>query len=152
MTPIRSDRSWSFDVGPDQLWDAIASTHAYERWWPWLRRFDAARGLEPGETWRCEVSPPLPYVVRFGLHLDHVEPAREVRARVTGDIVGSARLSVDGAEAAGSTARLRSSLRPANPLLRSFGAVARPLVVWGHDWVLDTGLRQFVTRALEPTS
>lgn len=148
MTPIRSDRTWTFDVGPDELWEAIAATDSYDRWWPWLREFDGAGGLSAGESWRCEVSPPLPYVVRFDLHLDHVEPAREVLARVTGDIVGSAHLTVGGAPA-GSTARLRSSLRPANPLLRSFGTVARPLVVWGHDWVLDTGLRQFVSRALE---
>jgi hypothetical protein len=40
-----------------------------------------------------------------------------------------------------------SALRQANPLLRGFGMVARPLVEYGHDWILDEGRRQFVERA-----
>jgi len=67
---------------------------------------------------------------------------------VSGDVRGSARLTVQSNDGGGSRARLRSDLAPANPVLRSFGLVARPVVEWGHDWVLDQGLRQFVGRAL----
>jgi hypothetical protein len=117
---------------------------AYRRWWPWLREFDYGQGFAPGSVWRCIVAPPLPYVVRFDITLDEVEPARRVVSRVDGDIVGSAVLTLI-TEADGSTqARLRSSLLPAHPALRTFGSVARPLVGWGHDWVLDQGRAQFI--------
>ena len=33
-------------------------------------------------------------------------------------------------------------------MLRTFAAVARPVVRFGHDWVLDTGVQQFRSRAL----
>jgi hypothetical protein len=144
--PFRSDRSWRFDLGPDELWERIAGVEHYADWWPWLRSFDPSGGLAPGARWRCEVSPPLPYIVRFTVHIRRVErvPAgRRVHAIVDGDVRGEADLQVEP-DGPGAAARLRSALEPANPLLRSVGRVARPAVEWGHDWVLDEGRRQFV--------
>ena len=143
-----SDRAWEFDVGTDALWDRLSTVDDYGHWWPWLRSFDPTGGFAVGARWRCEVAPPLPYVVRFTVHLDHIDDGREAAATVSGDVRGSARLTVQASDAGGSQARLRSELAPANPVLRSFGLVARPVVEWGHDWVLDQGLRQFVGRAL----
>jgi Polyketide cyclase / dehydrase and lipid transport len=145
-----SDRGWDFDVATDALWERLSRVDDYGAWWPWLRDFDPVGGFAPGARWRCEVAPPLPYVVRFTVHLDHIEEGRSATARVSGDVRGRASLTVDGSAGGGSRARLRSELAPANPVLRSFGMVARPVVEWGHDWVLDQGLRQFVGRALDP--
>ena len=143
---IRSDRRHSFAISPDELWDAMGRLDAYRAWWPWLRRFDAAT-LAPGTTWSAVVQPPLPYRLRFDLHLGEVEPPRVVTADVTGDIAGSARLEIspvgDGCEL-----HLLSELRPTNPLLRAVARMAAPVARFGHDWVLDTGLRQFQDRAL----
>jgi hypothetical protein len=95
------------------------------------------------------VQPPLPYALRFRIVLDEVVPAQWASARVDGDIVGDARLSlaatVDGCEA-----RLISNLAPSHQVLRAIARVARPVARFGHDWVLDTGLRQFRSRALDP--
>jgi hypothetical protein len=146
--PFRSDRAWRFDVDGDALWERIAAVEEYRAWWPWLRTFDPGDGLVPDSRWDCEVSPPLPYRVRFVIHIDHLDPGRLVESTVSGDIVGWARLSIERG-ARGSRARLVSSLRPANPLLRGFGVMARPLIERGHDWILDEGRRQFVERALE---
>lgn len=145
-TVFYSDRAWDFGNDPDELWDRVAEVDSYESWWPWLRRFDGRGGLAEGSEWNCVVAPPLPYRVRFRLHLDRVAPGSEVHALVSGDIGGEALLTVVG-NGNGSTARLRSELYPANPLLRRAGAVARPLIEWGHDWVLDEGCKQFVRRA-----
>jgi hypothetical protein len=145
--PFRSDRSWRFDVTSDVLWQHICDTDSYRTWWPWLRRFDPADGLAAATTWRCEVSPPLPYVVRFRVHHDVVDPARLVASTVSGDIGGTARLTIEP-DGDGCTARLVSHLAPTNPILRTFGTVARPVVERGHDWVLDVGRRQFVERAM----
>lgn len=153
--PFTSDRRWTFDLEPDELWAAIERTDDYRRWWPWLRRFDA-KGLVGGDRWYCLVQPPLPYQVRFFIDLDRVEPGRLAEATVTGDIRGTARLTVEPVEPVepdghSCEARLVSSLEPAHPFFRALGVVARPMIMWGHDWVLDQGLRQFSRRALDVT-
>ncbi len=144
---FNSDRSWNFAIGPDELWDRFAAVDSYESWWPWLHRFDTSGGLAVGSAWLCEVSPPLPYRVRFRLRFDRVTPASVAHVQVSGDIGGEALLTVVGNDG-GSIARLQSELYPMNPLLRSAGAFARPLIEWGHDWVLDEGCKQFVRRAI----
>ncbi len=145
VRPFRSDRRWTFDVEPEALWTQLVSTDQYTRWWPWLRRFDGIE-LADGARWRCEVAPPLPYVVRFTIAFDAVEPPHSAVTMIDGDIKGWARLDLLGGPGRTTRARLQSSLRPANPVLVGFGLVARPLVAWGHDWVLDEGRRQFVNR------
>lgn len=143
---FRSDRSWRFDVGVDRLWERLSATDEYRSWWPWLRSFRAPGGFEPDAEWTCAVAPPLPYVLRFTVRLDHVEPHRLVAASVDGDIGGTATLTIDGDDAT-SSARLVSSLHPRHPVLRGVGVVARPVIEHGHDWVLDQGRRQFTERA-----
>ena len=52
-------------------------------------------------------------------------------------------LEVDG----GCDVRLVSSLAPRNRVLKAVAKVARPMVRYGHDWVLNTGARQFASRS-----
>ncbi len=140
-----SDRRYRFAVVPDALWAAIAETSDYQRWWPWLTTFDAD-GLIAGAVWRCAVRPPLPYTMRFTISLDEVVAPSLVAATVHGDIAGTARVEV-AADGDGSAVRLRSSLAPSSPLFGIVAGIARPFVRRGHDWVLDTGARQFAGRA-----
>jgi uncharacterized protein YndB with AHSA1/START domain len=143
---VRSERRFQFDAAPPALWTALGSVDDYPRWWPWLRRFDA-RALAPGEEWRCTVKPPLPYVVRFTIRFDRVEAQRRIEATVRGDIEGPAQLLIEPS-GAGSAVTLTSSLRPTNTFLKAAAIVGRPLVRYGHDWVLDIGAGQFASRAL----
>ena len=145
---FHSDRSWHFGVPRDELWRRIVSTGEYKLWWPWLRTFESEGGLAANQRWTCVVAPPLPYTVRFHIHFDRVDPARLVESVVTGDIGGTARLTISD-DGAGSRAQLVSSLHPNNALLRGFGIVARPLVEHGHNWILDRGRQQFVERAFD---
>jgi uncharacterized protein YndB with AHSA1/START domain len=143
---LDSDRHYRFAVPPAALWSALAETADYRRWWPWLTAFEA-NGLVAGDVWRCAVRAPLPYTLRFAIDLDEVVPTTLVVARVSGDIEGTARLDVVP-HGEGCEVRLTSRLRPSG---RAFGLVARlarPIVRRGHDWVLDTGARQFVERAV----
>jgi hypothetical protein len=146
--PIRSERSWSYSGGSDELWDIVADVDRYREWWPWLRQFEADGGLHVGGRWRCEVAPPVPYTVRFTLAFTEVDPGVHIGARVSGDIAGTASLDVaDGHAADGSVScgvHLESSLAAVHPLLRALGIVAGPMTRWGHDWVLDRGWEQFV--------
>jgi hypothetical protein len=143
---VRSDRRHRFAVPAEALWDAVVRVQDYRSWWPWLGGLEAAAFAE-GERWGCLVRPPLPYVLRFDLVLEEVQPPRFVTATIEGDLVGHAGLDIlpdDG----GSELRLVSALSPANGALRLVARTMPMLVRFGHDWVLDTGVRQFRERAL----
>lgn len=132
----------------EDVWTLISGVSEYRRWWPWLRVFDAA-ALAEGEEWRCQVQPPVPYLVRFRVVIEQVEAPKLVRAEVHGDVVGHATLAL-GETAEGCSATLRSSLAPGNTALQLISRFAAPVARFGHDWVLDSGARQFITRAIEP--
>jgi uncharacterized protein YndB with AHSA1/START domain len=132
----------------EEVWSLISDVSTYRNWWPWLRVFDAD-ALAPGEEWRCEVQPPVPYQVRFHVQIEHVEEAALVRAKVLGDVIGQATLMLHDT-GTGCTATLDSSLAAGNTALRLVSRFAGPIARFGHDWVLDSGARQFVTRAVEP--
>jgi hypothetical protein len=148
---VVSDRRYHLAATPPNVWAALARTDQYRAWWPWLRALDA-RGLERGDEWQCTVRPPLPYVVRFSLLLREVEPLDHVTAQLTGDIRGTARIDLrpTGPAGASTELRLRAALEPARPLLGVLGRLAAPVARFGHDWVLDTGARQFAATALRP--
>jgi uncharacterized protein YndB with AHSA1/START domain len=131
-----------------EVWALISDVSHYRTWWPWLRVFEAA-ALAAGEEWRCEVQPPVPYPVRFRVEIEHIEAPRLVRADVSGDVVGDATLTLDDG-GTGCVATLRSSLAPGNTALKLVSRFAGPIARFGHDWVLDSGARQFIARAVEP--
>jgi uncharacterized protein YndB with AHSA1/START domain len=141
---IRSDRRWRFAAPPDAVWAAMADLAAFPGRWPWLDDFDGRR-LAPGEVWSCTVRAPVPWAVHFRLTVDEVEDARRVAATLEGDIEGTARLDLTASSPAGTATdvRLRAALAPDRGALQVAAALARPIVNFGHDWVLDTGARQF---------
>ena len=143
---VGSDRTYRFDRPSTEVWDAIARVEAYPSWWPWLRRFEHG-GLVPGARWTCTVVPPLPYVLRLEITISETLPPHRIEASVQGDVEGQAtvELSDDGD---GCEVRLRSALAPSRRPLRTVAALAPWLARFGHDWVLDTGARQFERRAL----
>jgi hypothetical protein len=145
---ITTERCYEFPHGREAIWALISDVDAYQEWWSWLRIFEA-QGLVTGDEWRCEVQPPLPYAVRFRVLIDHVIAPLEVRARVEGDVVGTATLTLEE-HPDGCVARLASSLAPGNKTLRLVSRLASPVARFGHDWVLDSGARQFVSRAMPP--
>jgi hypothetical protein len=148
IVQVRSDRWYDLPASRASVWAAFASTDRFRAWWPWLVEFDGD-GLTVGRRWACAVSPPLPYVVRFTLDLVEVAPHRSVTAEVRGDVVGDARLDIED-HPGGCRLHLVSDLAPGNAALQVIATAARPVVRRGHDWVLDTGARQFVDRALRP--
>ncbi len=143
---VRSDRRFHFDADPARFWSAIGSVEDYPRWWPWLRSFEA-KGMVQGDEWCCTVKPPLPYVVRFTIHLEEVDPES------AGPGPGERRHRRDRAarRRAGRGRVLRPAglaLQPTNAVLKVMATFGRPLARFGHDWVLDIGAGQFASRAL----
>jgi hypothetical protein len=160
---ITTVHRYPLPLGREEVWARIADVSSYRAWWPWLRSFEAV-ALAEGEEWRCEVQPPVPYPVRFRVAIEHIEVPSQVRARVLGDVIGHAVLTLEEAEAGsdghgggaetgtGCVATLRSSLAPGNTALQLVSRFAGPVARFGHDWVLNSGARQFVARAVEPVA
>jgi hypothetical protein len=153
---ITTQHRYAIPMAREHVWARIGDVGDYRAWWPWLRGFEAT-ALAPGAEWRCEVQPPLPYLVRFTVAIEHVEAPSVVRARVLGDVVGTATVTLEDAPAEGDDAggpgciaRLDSSLAPGNAALRLVSRFAAPVARFGHDWVLDSGARLFITRGLAP--
>lgn len=138
---MRTERSYEFPTNPDGFWSRIAVVDDYQRWWPWLRRFEGAT-LAVGETWQCSVQPPVPYSVDFAVHIDSITASSLVEVTITGDIVGRADLLILPS-ARGCRVALVSDLGPAKQTLRALSIAARPIVRFGHNWVLDMGAVQY---------
>jgi hypothetical protein len=128
------------------VWAAMADVSAYRRWWPWLRAFDA-RALATGEQWRCTVRAPVPYTVSFTIAFEDVVAEERARAHVSGDIVGTAELTLND-EGEECEAVVRSDLAPRSLFLRVLASTFPPVARYGHDWILTTGAQQFDERAL----
>ena len=138
---IHSDRRYAFAASCEELWSAFAQVDQYRDWWPWLSDFEG-NAIEPGQTWRCTVRPQLPYKVSFRVTILDVTPAQRIYAGIDGDIVGNAELILYS-RPEGCEARLVSHLAPDSLLLQSMALLAQPVVTMGHNWVLDSGARQF---------
>lgn len=138
---MRSDRTYEFPAEPDVIWARLDRVEDYRMWWPWLRHLEANQ-LKTGETWDCVIKPPVPWSIRVLVEITEAVPARLISARVTGDVAGEGQLDLQP-HAGGSELRIRSRLAPSSPVLRAAAYLAAPLSRFGHDWVLDTGSRQF---------
>jgi len=147
LRPFAFDRTFAFDVAPDELWQALTRTGDFRRWWPWLREF-SGDGLVPGGRSTCVVRAPVPYTLRFNVTVRDLAAGRLVDAVVDGDLAGPARLEVAPADGGGSTARLAWEVELRRPVLRTAARWGRPVMEWGHDWVVTTGVEQFLQRAL----
>jgi hypothetical protein len=139
--PIHSDRRFRFDAARPAVWQALGQVDRYQQWWPWLRSFDAD-GFAEGETWRCVVKPPLPYSVAFSITLISVVDQESATARLSGDIVGTAEITVSD-DREGCVLRLVSDLTAIGGPARLVDRFVPLVASAGHHWVLDQGIRQF---------
>lgn len=143
MKPTRFafDRAWDFPLPRTELWSQVSDTSSFSSWWPWLRAFEPVP-LEVGATTTCAIGPPLPYVLTIDLEVARVAEQESVDVVVGGDLRGPARLELaDAGE--GSRARLVWLLEVQRPMLRMAAVVGRPVLQWGHDWVVANGVDQF---------
>ena len=145
--PFRYDRRFPLSVTPAELWALLEQTERYPDWWSWLQSLDGG-GLRVGDAADCVVRAPLPYSLRFTVHVEEVVTASRVVTRVSGDLSGPARLEIDPATG-GCDARLVWDLELQDPVLRPLAVVTRPAMRWAHDRVVESGLAEFRRRAVD---
>jgi hypothetical protein len=137
---LRAQRRWRSSQPPDRVWGTVLDFSAYPTWWPFLTAFDPPP-LEEGATTQAVVRAPAGYRLRLDLELTEVDAPRRVVIAVAGDVVGASTVTVAPA-AGGSEVGLTWALAPQRRLLRALGLVAAPILVKGHDRILDDGFRR----------
>ena len=148
---IENRRSFTLPASPEQVWSAIGRFDRYEDWWSWLSDLRVnGHGLEAGTVLDGTVVPPLPYRMRIHVTLLECTAPREIHAVVAGDLRGHAllRLTPTGGR---TRADVGWTIEMMQPPMRLVSRFARPLLVWGHDRVVDATVASF-SRELETSS
>lgn len=135
--------SFGLDAAPEEVWRAIEHSERFESWWGWLEEFRLdGDGLVDGAVLHGVVSPPLPYRMRLRVHLDRCRRPRSIDATVHGDLEGWARLSLEP-QGAGTRAEIVWSIEMMQRPMRVAARVARPVLQWGHDRVVEITVASF---------
>lgn len=135
--------SFHLDPKPSQVWAVISRIDRFEDWWGWLREFELeGEGLRSGSVLRGVVVPPLPYRMRLEVVFDSCTRSRRIEATVHGDLRGTARLDF-APEGAGTRATVSWTIEMMQRPMRLAARVARPLLQWGHDRVVDATVEGF---------
>lgn len=126
-----------------EVWRHLERLESFGRWWGWLSDLEASGArLAAGVELRGTVRPPVPYPMRVTVRLDDVVPGRRIGATVGGDLEGPARLTLhdcrDGCDVA---VAWRVEMR--RPAMRAASRLARPVLLWGHDRVVEHTVERF---------
>jgi carbon monoxide dehydrogenase subunit G len=140
---IEYDGTFTFAAPVAEVWATIAHLDRYSSWWSWLHDFSVdGDTLHHGTVLHGVVAPPLPYRMHLDVVVDECVPERCITALVHGDLEGAARLTFDGAD--GKTrARATWTIEMMQRPMRIAARVARPLLQWGHDRVIDATVDGF---------
>ena len=136
-------RSFHLEAPPEVVWEAIEHSERFELWWGWLESFHVeGPGLTAGAVLHGVVAPPVPYRMRLEVVLDECTRPSHIEATVHGDLEGQAKLTLD-ADGRGTRAEVSWTIEMTQRAMRVAARVARPLLVWGHDRVVEMTVASF---------
>lgn len=140
---IHLDGRYLFPAPPDQVWATMSQVERFPTWWRWLRDFEVrGTGLETGGMLSGLVVPPIPYRFHVSIHLADVAPAERIVASLAGDLHGPAMLALEE-HPTGTELAIRWDVEMRKPSMRAAAHVAKPLLVWGHDQVIEHTVERF---------
>jgi hypothetical protein len=129
------------EAPPEVVWRKIERSEEFEGWWGWLCDFRLeGEGLVAGSVLHGVVNPPVPYRMTLRVELTRCSPPTAIDAIVEGDLRGSARLNMEP-DGDGTRASVGWSIEMMQMPMRLAARVARPLLVWGHDKVVEMTVR-----------
>ena len=134
---------FAFPIGPEDLWAHLERVERFEQHLGWLSEFRLeGDGLKSGSTLSGVITPPLPYRMRLRVDLDECQQPSRIVATVHGDLEGQAELLLV-ADGAGTRVTATWTIEMTQRSMRMAARVARPLLQWGHDRVVDMTVRGF---------
>jgi uncharacterized protein YndB with AHSA1/START domain len=135
--------TFDFDAAPPVIWQAIEHSERFEGWWGWLKEFRLeGDGLQEGSVLHGLVVPPVPYRMRLRIELDRCDAPRSIDSTVHGDLEGTAHIEFEPSDR-GTRATVCWSIEMTQRPMRLAWRVARPLLVWGHDRVVEATVASF---------
>jgi hypothetical protein len=134
---------WTVEAAMSDVFAVLADVRTYPAWWPEIRSVDDLGGGRYEMTARSF----LPYELRF-VSEEHVAERRPgvIEARLSGDLVGSARWTVTSA-GAGCQLVYDQEVDTRKALLNAMAPVARPFFRLNHSLMMrngQAGLRRFM--------
>jgi hypothetical protein len=138
----------------DRVFGALEDVLSYASWWPQMR-IGNQTGPASGDL---VIRSALPYELRVHLERSELnEDGRFLVARMSGDLVGSARWSVQEAAASPggairSVAQFDEDIEAASPVLRRLGPLARPAFIANHALMMRDGERGLRRHLLVPAA
>lgn len=143
---ISFDGSFHFPVAPGELWALIEDPRNFGHWWSWLHNVECTdRRIVAGSVLTGVVDPPVPFTMWAEVVIDECERLRHISASVSGDIKGAARLDTSAAPG-GTQVEIGWAVEMMQRRMRVAALVARPLLQWGHDRVVEAAVSGFSRR------
>ncbi|HYN35825.1 MAG TPA: hypothetical protein VEV82_02510 [Actinomycetota bacterium] len=137
--------SHDLPLGRSETWTTLERADLYESWWQWMRRLEiAGTPLETGTTFTFVVVAPIPFTMNLAVRIEESVPPERIRARITGDLEGSASMTFEEISSELTCAKLEWTVEVKKPGMRTAARALRPLLQWGQSWAVDVALRGFL--------
>lgn len=136
MRPYRFVDEWDVAAPPEAVFEAIADSRSYPRWWrPVYLDVQADGPPEPGATASQHFKGRLPYHLHTGSVIVEIDPPRRVVGDVDGDLRGRGVWTLTPAPL-GTHVRFDWQVHADRLLLRALTPVLRPIFRWNHNWAI----------------
>lgn len=152
MAPYVFVDEWDVAAPPEAVFDALADSHTYPRWW---RRVyldvESAGAVEVGAESRQHFKGRLPYHLHTRSVIAALDPPRRVTADVDGDLRGRGTWTLTPTTD-GTHVRFDWQVHADRKLLRVLTPVLRPIFRWNHNWAIARaidGLEPYAQRAAQ---
>lgn len=136
-------KTHAFDADVGEVWRLVEQPHLFPKMWPWMKRprLSHAR-IVPGARLSFLIDPPLPYTMKVEALFTSLSEGEAVEADIHGDLAGRAGIRLEPS-GEGCLADVWWRVELCGRGLRIAARVARPLLMWGHDWAVDVALHGF---------
>lgn len=143
---------WHLDAPVDQVWRELTDARRWPDWWSFVENVEQIESGEPDglhSLWRHAWRTLLPYRLDFLLRIVRIEAPRLLEAQVSGDLAGLGRCCLEATQT-GTILRFDWRVRACKPWMRWLAPWARPLFLWNHKKVMQSGERQLRARLSVP--
>ncbi len=138
---------WKFRGPVEKIYKILSAGKDYPRWWK--PAYVACREVAPRKI-EALVRARLPYTLKFTTELIREVPNREFEIRATGELDGRGlwKFHPDGEF---THLEFFWDVQATKPLMRRLSFLLKPLFVWNHNWVMDTGESALQAEVDHPT-